>query len=225
MKITQKTIDVLKNFAGINQSLYVDAMTKKLSTISVDKNIIGYAEIEEEFPVEFGLYDLNEFLSAVSLFNDPSFELNEKYMIVSDASGNSLSYRYVAKEIVVSPPKVVKFPEPELEVVLSKELIGKIIRSSSVLSAPEFIFTVRSGKVVVAVADSKNDASNSFEIPVCDYKGSDEFNLILKVENLKLQPLEYVVQISSRGISRWTNDENGVEYYIALDRSSEFNPS
>ena len=95
MKISEHTLAILKSFAVINQSIYVEAKAKKLSTIAIDKNIVGRAQIEESFPVDFGIYDLNEFLMATSLFDDPDFDFSDKFVTISEGSSNSLTYRYV----------------------------------------------------------------------------------------------------------------------------------
>ena len=64
MKLSEKTLTVLKNFAGINNSILVKQGTQ-LRTISVAKNILAEANIEEEFPRQFGVYDLNQFLKWI----------------------------------------------------------------------------------------------------------------------------------------------------------------
>jgi len=70
MKLTQKTFNLLKNFSSINQSLY--AYTgNKLKTVSETKTVIAEAEVQEMFPREFGIYDLNQFLGIVSLLEEP----------------------------------------------------------------------------------------------------------------------------------------------------------
>lgn len=63
MQVSNETIEVLKNFAGINPNIVISP-GQKLKTISEAKNIMAEADITEDFPLEFGIYDLHEFLSV-----------------------------------------------------------------------------------------------------------------------------------------------------------------
>ena len=54
MKLSDKTLSVLKNFSSINQSILFKE-GNKLRTISVMKNILAEATINEEFSRDFGI--------------------------------------------------------------------------------------------------------------------------------------------------------------------------
>ena len=76
MKLSDSTLAVLKNFAGINNSILVKK-GNQLRTISVAKNILAEAEIPEDFPRDVAIYDLNQFLNGLSLHQDPNLDFTE----------------------------------------------------------------------------------------------------------------------------------------------------
>lgn len=222
MKISNTTLAILKNFAGINQSIYITAGDKKVKTIAVNKSIVGYAQIEEEFNEDFGLYDINEFLTAISLFNDPEFEFTADKVIVSDSEGNRMVYGLVEKELVLTPPDTIKFPDSDFSITVTKDNLEKIKKSSSAISVPDMTYTAADGKITLALNDTKNSSSNKFSMPLCDCGKEDKFQLIASVDTLKMLPYDYTVELSKKGISRWFNDDKGIEYYIPLDLNSSY---
>ena len=82
MKLSDKTISVLKNFSSINQSILFKEGSK-LRTISVMKNILAEATVTEEFMKDFGIYDLNQFLNGLSLHQSPELDFKMTDMLLS----------------------------------------------------------------------------------------------------------------------------------------------
>jgi hypothetical protein len=219
MKISNETLSVLASFSRINQSIYINEGDNFLSTISIDKNIMGKTEIVETFPSEFGIYDLSEFLSAASLIADPDFEFGDTSVVIKNNS-TKIKFSYVSKELVISPPSTMKFPDPDITINISNEELTSAIKAAAVLSVPSLIITNQDGKIVIAVDDHKNSSANTWSKSIGDYDGENDFTFIISVDNLKMMPGDYAVDVSSKGISRWTNAET--VYYIALSLDSTF---
>lgn len=220
MKISAATLNVLKNFASINSSIVVQPGSQ-LKTISALGNIMATANVPETFETGFAIYDLGQFLGAVSLFDDPEFEFNTSFVKIS--SGNrSIRYFYSDPSLIKSVgEKQVKLPTRDVEFELSDNQLGALLKAASVLQVPE-IAVLSNGKEksrIVAV-NSKESTSNEFNITV-DHESDKTFAFYFKSENLKLISGDYQVAICSRGISEYKNTKQDVTYWIAIEANSK----
>ena len=216
MKLSKETIGLIKNFAGINSNLLLKS-GNKLATISAQKNVMADATVTETFP-DFGIYDLNEFLGAMSLFDDPELDFDPKYVTIKQ--GN-MSIKYFAADasVLTAPQKSITFPQAEIEFNMTAAMLNMIHRTASVLRATD-LSIIGDGKTITAVVgDKKNATGNSFSEPVGETDKS--FRVNLKVENLKMLPGDYVVSISSKKISRFKGTGDLV-YYVAVEADSTF---
>ena len=209
MKLSKRTLGILKNFSSINQSIIIRA-GNKIETISNVKDIFAKAEIEETLPTQVTIYDLNEFLGVASLFEDPDFTFNEKSVVISEGSAKQTYYYADASVITAPPEKGVNLPSVEVKASLTKEQLSKLIRSASVNSASDFTFT--NGNVVVH--DKTIPNSNTFEINDVADKDAN-YELSIKVEKLKLVSDDYQIEICAKGLARFAGSQ-GIEYFIAL---------
>ena len=224
MKLSNDTLNVLKNFASINPNL-VFKPGQKLKTISEAKTILASADIVEDFPVEFGVYDLNEFLSVYNLIEDPELEFEDKSVLIKNSSVNNqkVRYFYSSPEILTTPQKDIQMPEPEVGVNLSDDVLNQIRKAAAVLGHTELSIQGDGGVVTASVFDSKDATSNSFTMELDkDNACKNEFNFVVSIPNLKLLPGDYFVSISSKLISNWTNSNYPVEYFVALEKSSTY---
>ena len=215
MKLSNDTRDVLKNYATINANLLVKT-GNKISTMSQMKNIVSIAELPDNFEQEFAIYDLTEFLSAMSLFNDPELEFNENNVRMWEGY-QSLKYFYSDPTVVTTPKSDITMPEPDAKFTLKQNTFNQILKASSVLGVPDMVLdTGDVGIMLLRVSDRKNDTSNNFSIEVGEgAKPNQKF--FFKVENLKLLSGDYDVEVSTKGISRFKNVNKNIEYYIALE--------
>ena len=215
MKLSNDTRDVLKNYATINANLLVKT-GNKISTMSQMKNIVSIADLPDNFEQEFALYDLTEFLSAMSLFNDPELEFNENNVRMWEGY-QSLKYFYSDPTVVTTPKSDITMPEPDAKFTLQQNTFNQILKASSVLGVPDMVLdTGDVGIMLLRVSDRKNDTSNNFSIEVGEgAKPNQKF--FFKVENLKLLSGDYDVEVSTKGISRFKNVNKNIEYYIALE--------
>lgn len=224
MKLSNDTLNVLKNFASINPNL-VFKPGQKLKTISEAKTILASADIVEDFPIEFGVYDLNEFLSILNLIEDPDLDFEDKSVLIKNSSVNNqkVRYFYSSPEILTTPQKDIQMPEPEVGVNLSDDVLNQIRKAAAVLGHTELSIQGDGGVVTASVFDSKDATSNSFTMELDkDNACKNEFNFVVSIPNLKLLPGDYFVSISSKLISNWTNSNYPVEYFVALEKSSTY---
>ena len=216
MKLSKETLGLLKNFSGINSNLVLRD-TGKLTTISAQKNIMASANVAEAFPAEFGIYDLNEFLGAMSLVTDPELAFSEKFVSIKEG-GNSIKYYAADKSVLAYPQKEIAFPTSDVDFTLTSATLAMISRTASVLRAPDLSIIGSDGKITLTVGDRKNATANTYDIEVGSADTS--FDVAMKVENLKMIPADYAVSISSKKISRFKNGDT--VYYVAIEADSSF---
>ena len=202
MKLSEHTVDVLKNFASINQNLVIKEGST-LTTMSAMKNIVAKAEVEESFDKEVAIYDLNEFLASISLFANPVLEFDEGFVTIREENNpkNSLKYFYSDPSVVTSPNKTITMPSKEVSFKLNGENLNKLKRAAGVIQAPDLVLEKKNTDVFLTVKDKKNDTANTFSIDVDTVADGSDFKFFFKVENLKLMDGDYEVDISSKNIS------------------------
>ena len=222
MKLSDKTINLLKNFSTINQSILFK-QGSKLRTISVMKNILAEATVEEEFPKDFGIYDLPQFLnSVVVLYNNAEFDFaNENHVVIKEGRMRS-KYFFADPSVIVTPPQEEKITLPSEDVTfdVSTEQLDKLLKAASLYQLSDLAVVGGDGVVKLLVRDKKNDASNDFSIVVGET--NDVFSFNFKVENIKILPGNYEVVVSSKLLSRFTSKNQDLTYYIALEPDSTF---
>jgi len=216
MKLSKETVGLIKNFAGINSNLLLKS-GNKLATISAQKNVMADAVVTETFP-DFGIYDLNEFLGAMSLFEDPELTFNDKWVTI-EQGGNSIKYFAADASVLTAPQKAITFPDAEIEFSMSANMLSMIQRTASVLRASDVSIVGDGSTIAVVVGDKKNATGNSYNSAVG--ATDKKFKVNLKVENLKMIPGDYQVSISSKKISRFKGAGDLV-YYVAVEADSTF---
>jgi hypothetical protein len=218
MKLSKETIGIFKNYAGINSNLLLKE-GNKIATISAQKNVMSDTVVGETFPNEFGIYDLNEFLGAMSLFEDPELEFGQKFVTIKEGD-NSIKYFAAEASVLTAPTKEITFPSHDIEFTLTNNMLGMIQRTASVLRVTDLSIHGDGSNISVQVGDKKNSTGNSYRSSV----GTTDktFTVNLKVENLKMLPGDYVVSISSKKISRFKSVTGNLVYYVAVEADSTF---
>ena len=220
MKLSEKTLTVLKNFAGINNSILVKQGTQ-LRTISVAKNILAEANIEEEFPRQFGVYDLNQFLNGLSLHQDPDLDFTEESYLNIREGKRRVKYFFADPQVIISPPdKQITLPSEDVHFQLESSALDKLLKAAAVYQLPDLCVVGEAGVVRLVVRDKKNDTSNSYSVAVGET--DKEFTFNFKVENIKIIPGSYDIIVSSKLLSEFTNSNYNLKYYIALEPDSTF---
>jgi len=220
MKLSDNTLTVLKNFAGINNSILVKK-GNKLRTISVAKNILAEADIGEEFPREFALYDLNQLLNILSTYVNPDLDFKEDTYISYREGNRRGKYFYSDPNVIVSPPdKDIQLPSQDVCFQLDSNTLSQVLKSAAILQLPDLSVVGQAGVVKLVVRDKKNDTSHAEEFIVGET--DVEFTFNFKVENIKIIPGTYNVVVSSKLLSEFTNTKYDLKYYIALEPDSTF---
>lgn len=220
MKISSNTKSILKNFSTINQGIKVKT-GNKLETISNMKNILAVATVDENFPQDFSIYNLQEFLGASSLMNDPEFQFGDASLTISD-DNSALSYFYASEGMVISPEKMINMPDAEIKIDISSTLLNELQKAAGVLGVGDLILRSDGTKVTLEVTDKKNATSNTFSRTVGEGNGVS-YIMNFKIENLKVLDGNYEVFVSSKGISNFKNKDIDLEYFIALEPDSKYN--
>ena len=220
--LSDDTINVLKNFATINPNL-VFTPGQKVKTISESKTILAQADITEDMPKEFGVYDLNEFLSVYNLVDTPTLTFEDKSVLINGANNQVVRYFFSEIEILTTPQKDIQMPDAELGFTLTDDILNQIRKAAAVLGHTELSLTGDNGVITASVVDTKDTTSNSFSYELDrDNSCKNDFNFIVSIPNLKLLPGDYFVSISSKLISNWTNNNYPIEYFIALEKNSSY---
>jgi len=220
MKLSDNTLTILKNFAGINNSILVKQGTK-LRTISVAKNILAEADITEEFPRDFAIYDLNQFLNGLGLHNDPDLDFKEESYLSIKEGKRRVKYFFADPNVIISPPeKEINLPSKDVCFQLDSTSLEKLVKAAAVYQLPDLSAIGEAGVIKLVVRDKKNDTSNEYAIVVGET--DSEFTFNFKVENIKIIPGAYDVVVSSKLLSQFTNTKYNLTYYIALEPDSTF---
>ena len=221
MKLSDSTLAVLKNFAGINNSILVKK-GNQLRTISVAKNILAEAEIPEDFPRDVAIYDLNQFLNGLSLHQDPNLDFTEDSHITIKEGKRRVKYFYADPQVIIAPPDMeINLPTQEICFQLESNSLEKLVKAASVYQLPDLSVIGKNNEIHMVVRDKKNDTSNEYSIYVGETDSTCELNF--KMENIKIIPGPYDVVISSKLLSEFTNKQYNLKYFIALEPDSTFN--
>ena len=220
MKLSDNTLTILKNFAGINNSILVKEGTS-LRTISVAKNILAEANIKEDIPRDFAIYDLNQFLNGLGLHQDPDLDFKEDSYLTIREGKRKVKYFFADPQVIISPPeKEITLPSEDVHFQLDSTSLEKLLKAAAVYQLPDFCVVGSNGAVKLVVRDKKNDTSNEYAITVGET--DKEFTFNFKVENIKIIPGAYDVVVSSKLLSKFTNTQYDLKYYIALEPDSTF---
>ena len=218
MKFSNETFTVLKSFTSINKSILM-ASGSVLKTITPEKTLIAIANIPDTIPSDACIYDLSRFLSILSLYNDPDVEFNDKYFIISEGKRRT-KYVFADLSMIHTPPeKEITIPSADVCVSVSNGDLSSVLKAAGVLQFSEIAFVGEGGKCYLKAIDSSNNGADDFGIEIGET--ADEFQIIIKTDNLKLMPIDYEVTLCSKGISEFKGE--GVTYYVAIDSKSTYN--
>tara|TARA_B100000953_G_scaffold160771_1_gene132798 strand:- start:338 stop:1009 length:672 start_codon:yes stop_codon:yes gene_type:complete len=221
MKLSKATIEVLKNFSDINQSLLFNEGTK-IKTMNSLKNILAHANVVESFPKQFAIYDLNEFLGYLSTMDNPELSFEENHIKITDQEDQD-KYVYANTDYIVSPQKDIKVEDYTFKVNIKEDVFRKIDKKTTILQLHDLYLKGCdiSNNIFLCASNKKNDSSNEISIKIGEGV-TKKFNVVLKKENLKIIPGDYDISISSKGIAHFKNEKIDLEYWIALEPDSEY---
>jgi hypothetical protein len=220
MEISDNALNVLKNFSTINPSLVVKE-GHQLKTISAARNIVSIATLKEDFPRDFGIYDLNEFITVLRLVDEPELKFQDDYVVIGDAKGQTkVKYFYAEQSLIKTVDKDMIMPPTEVNFTLDNDTLSKIRSAASAMGYDDLVITPEGeGQIKMTVTDIADDTSNAFSVIVqAEYESGMDFRLIYNINNIKVVPEDFEVGISSKMVSNWTSAESEIEYFIALEK-------
>lgn len=215
--LSNQTLQVLKNYSTINSSILIRE-GNELKTISVGENAIAQYTCEETFPQTFGIYDLNQFLAGLSLFESPTLEFDNPSYVNIHGRGRAAKYYFSDPEITLksAPDKDVKFPGADIQFNLTQEDLSGIQKAAAVYNLPDLVFCSNGGEISLDLRDSENDTSNGYSQTVMGDTTGD-YELTIKVDSIRLLSGDYSVKVSKHLISEWKHQDLDLTYYIALE--------
>lgn len=224
MKLSTETLTVLKNFSTINTGI-VFKPGNVVSTVSSQKNILADAEIPDTFPTGFGIFDLNNFLSVISLYKDGAeLEFDSANVIIKGMGGRSkIKYRMTDPSMIVAAPdKRPTLPAVDVQFDLTEDDFNWILRTANVLGCPNVSIESDGKEVTLNTIDVTNDSSHTNSVALSTVTADSSYKLVFRTENLKMLPGDYSVEISSRGIAKFIGKTNGLVYFVTLETSSTY---
>ena len=223
MKISNDTLNILKNFSSINSNILIKP-GNTIVTLSPMKNVMAKAVVNEDFDTQIAIWDLNKFLGTVSLYNDPNFEFNDDHVVISNNDGTSTTkYYYSEPKLITTTEREISMPNSVVSFELTQDALNEIQRAASVLQVPDIAVTSDGNELVLVAMDSKDSTTNTYSVSLGEAPPHDDFCFYYKVENLKMLAGDYKVEISDKLISELTNQKNGLTYWIALEQNSTYN--
>jgi hypothetical protein len=217
MKLSERTMQILRNYSLINPSLQFQE-GDVLRTISPNKTVMAKAKLDGSIPSTFSIYELSRFLGVISLFEDPQFELDESKVDIT-SKGRKVSYTFADPSTIVTPPnRDLSVDDADVEFVLQQEDFAQVMKAMSVMSLPHFTVVGENGKIILRGTDTKNPSSDKYDIEVAETDLN--FNAVFKIENMKILPSTYNVKISKKGIAQYSSDD--VDYWISIESTSTF---
>ena len=221
MKISNETLEILKNFSEINQSIVIKP-GKKIKTINSLKNILAHADVEEDFPMEVAIYDLTEFLGLLTSLPDAEVEFKYSHLVVS-SSKIKFKYFYADSDYVIKPEKEIDLPECEINFKLTEDFFNNLFKTANILQLHDISLKgcTKSNKIYLCANNQKNDTSADYSEEIGEGV-KEKFTIYFKRENLKLLPGDYDVSISSKGVSHFKSAGKNLEYWIALEPNSQY---
>lgn len=219
MELAKQTVDLLKNFATINSNLLLKPGST-ISTMSASKDIVAEVEVPEKFTKEAGIFNLNEFLGVVSLFDKPEYDFDDKQVTIKEGR-NKIKYVYADASLLTVPTKSIKMPSSDIQFTLTADQINKLQKASAALSVGDLAIVGNGKDVVAKVLDVKNPTSNDFELDL-ESKTTGNFAVYFKIEKLKLYAGGYDVVISNKKISQFKHKDIKLQYFVAVESNSTF---
>jgi hypothetical protein len=211
-------LEVLQNFGSINQNIVFRQGTS-LSIVSEAKNVMAKIELDEPIPMDFGIYDATELVRVMSLVDDAEIQFNQDSLSLA-GNGSSIKYYYSDIDMLTQPPsKEVTMPDPEVRFILTQDIHNKLKRAASALGHKQIKIAADNESVKLIITDTKNATANNFTIRVeGEVFGDLSDGFTIGIDNLKLMPGDYEVQVSSKLVSHFKNTDRNVQYWIALEK-------
>ena len=223
MQISKETLSILKNFRDLNSNVLISP-GNVIKTLTPAKNVMATATVEEDFPIEFGIWDLTSFLGTVSLFDDPHFSFEEKHVVITNGKSSKVKYYYSEPSLLTVPTKEVKMPESVVSITMAEDTFNELKKAASVLGLSDLSIKKTDEGVSAILFDKSNAGSNTYSIDLdhVEYEESAEFNFDFNIENIRFIPGSYTINIAEKIVSEFVNMDIDLTYWVALEGTSSY---
>lgn len=224
MELTENTLNVLQNFSSINSNVVVHE-GNNIKTMTEARNVVSSATLNQEFPATFGIYDLNEFLGVLTLVDQPNLAFKEDFVMISDSTGRSqVKYFFSDPEILTAPTSDVRMPDADVTFTLDADTLARLKKASGALGHTSMSVEGEDGALKLTVFDDNNSTSNTYSTIVPGtYPEGAVFKFIFNIANFKVVSGDYDVAISSKLVSHFGHTTEDINYWIALEKTSDWN--
>ena len=223
-QLSKETLAILKNFSTLNSNILVES-GNVIQTITPTKNVMARAVIEEDFETQFGIWDLSQFLSVISMFDQPEFTFEEKYIMIGDGKTSSVKYHYCEPSLLTVPTKQVQMPSTAISLNMTNSVFTELTRAASVLQVEDLRITPSEdgSEILGIVRDANDPTSNQYSVSLGDNTIDTNYQFDFKMSLLRLFPGNYTVDLTETVISQFTHNDIDLTYWVALETSSKFN--
>lgn len=216
---SKNTLSILKNFSNLNSNLLVKP-GNVIKTITPSKNGMAIAKVEENFDVEFGIWDLNKFLGVVSLFNNPTFDFGVKSMKIKNGGNSVVNYYYSEPRLLSVPTKDVIMPEVNVSITMTEKQFSELQKAASVMQLPDLSFTSDSNTIVAMVSDLSDPTTNTYKVVLdTDYEGPS-FLFNFKMENIKIMSGDYKINFAKNVVGEFVHQGISLTYWFAMEANT-----
>ena len=219
VNFSKNTLSILKNFASLNSNLLVKP-GNVIKTITPSKNGMAVATVEENFDVEFGIWDLNKFLGVISLFNNPSFTFGEKSVKIKNGGSSVVNYYYSEPRLLSVPTKDVIMPQVNVSIILTEKQFSELQKAASVMQLPDLSFTTDGSSIVAMVSDLSDPTSNTYKVIVEESWDGADFMFHFKMENIKIFPGDYTINFAKNVVGEFVNKNISLKYWFAMEANT-----
>jgi hypothetical protein len=218
--LSKNTLSIFKNFSTLNSNLLVSP-GNVIKTITPSKTGMAVATVEENFDVEFGIWDLNKFLGVVSLFSSPNFEFGEKSMKIRNGGSSVVTYYYSEPKLLSVPTKDVVMPKVNVSAKMTEKQFSELLKAASVMQLPDLSFTSEDNTFIAKVLDLSDPTSNSYKVVIDDnYESDVDFQFNFKIENIKILPGDYVINFAKNIVAEFVNQNIKLKYWFAMEANT-----
>lgn len=221
LSLTSQLVEVLQNFAAINPNFVFDS-DKPLGTISPTKAIVAqYSGDSDIFPESFssyGIYDLNEFITAIGLAGDnAALDFSEKSAVITGQQG-SVEYFFSRRDALNVSVVSINMPSNDVKFTISNDQIAQLKRASSLFGHKKVQFSMVNSSIVARVCDPSNPTAPSFSLSIETDASEWNDSFVIDIDNMKFMKGDYSLTYSSKGITLFENTTMPIRYWIAVEK-------
>jgi len=196
--LNNDSIQLLQSVTAITNSVLI---SYPVTTITNEaKDVLGnidFSKVDSEGWEEFGIYDLNSFLGAIAILENPVIKREGPSVIANDVDS---SISFVVSDVstmeafTTDPENITSTcaTESVVEISIDTDLINKIRKGVKVFKNLEDLFIVKEGDSIFLRTGNKESftrTSNRYEIKLDPTVSSGpDFEITLLVNNFLLLP-------------------------------------